>query len=273
MYNIKKYFTYIIDNASLILTLILLTYISVGLYDSTLKYGTGTLSKYEWMASLTSGPTDIYENRFCGAIILNDSWALTAAHCVLKQRDLYVAYDSNYLTDTFKTVKIDKVVIHSSYNIFTKIGDLALLRLTKKIKLNNYPKLSEDRVFDKPFTSFLLGWGTLSGIKNITPNLLQKKNLTVWDSESCAKVYGNLYQGNSVFCAGNLSSFDGAGDGKDACFGDSGGPLVEIVNNKLYIIGIVSWSSGLCDSKTYPTIYTNISFFKHWILTNIETHS
>lgn len=45
--------------------------------------------------------------------------------------------------------------------------------------------------------------------------------------------------------------------------GDSGGPLT--VNGKL--IGLVSWGMG-CASTEYPTVYTRVTEYVHWIEAN-----
>lgn len=65
---------------------------------------------------------------------------------------------------------------------------------------------------------------------------------------------GTLDEG--MICAGNF--IDGL---IDSCQGDSGGPFV--CNKVLY--GIVSFGKG-CGLPFFPGVYTKVSYFKDWIL-------
>ena len=73
---------------------------------------------------------------------------------------------------------------------------------------------------------------------------------------SCDSSYGNLSMG--MLCAGYMLT-----GGVDACQGDSGGPLV--CNGVL--VGIVSFGQG-CAQPGYPGVYTNVSYYNTWIVTN-----
>mmetsp|Transcript_22629 Transcript_22629/g.33411 ORF Transcript_22629/g.33411 Transcript_22629/m.33411 type:complete len:97 (+) Transcript_22629:679-969(+) len=73
-------------------------------------------------------------------------------------------------------------------------------------------------------------------------------------NNACRKVYGNVFNPNSMVCA-----FD---DGKDSCEGDSGGPLIATDTSAL--IGITSWGHE-CASAFYPGVYVRVSTFEQWI--------
>lgn len=58
---------------------------------------------------------------------------------------------------------------------------------------------------------------------------------------------------------------------KDSCNGDSGGPLLHNKGNdrQHYIEGIVSFGAK-CGTAGWPGIYTRVTAYKDWILTNIR---
>lgn len=51
--------------------------------------------------------------------------------------------------------------------------------------------------------------------------------------------------------------------------GDSGGPLMFPVKNTYYLIGIVSSGYG-CGEPGYPGIYTRVTSFLNFILSNMN---
>jgi secreted trypsin-like serine protease len=56
-----------------------------------------------------------------------------------------------------------------------------------------------------------------------------------------------------------------------ACYGDGGSPAV-LNRNKSLIVGLSSFSDGLCDSQTF-NVYTRISLYEQWIKEQICTIS
>lgn len=71
---------------------------------------------------------------------------------------------------------------------------------------------------------------------------------------TCALRYGT----GVVDILRNICTYTGY-DGASTCTGDSGGPLVQ--NGRQ--IGIVSFSANC--SPRYPSVYTNVGFYRLWI--------
>jgi len=64
--------------------------------------------------------------------------------------------------------------------------------------------------------------------------------------------------GKGMLCAGDSLNFM-----IDACEGDSGGPLIHDDT----LIGVVSFGAG-CGVPFYPGVYTDVWYYKDWILRN-----
>merc|ERR1711981_1209347 len=149
--------------------------------DSTCKCGvkkhgtrivggsTSEVNEYPWMVLLSMG---------CGGSVIGDRWVLTAAHCfywngvqdITDPASVTITlgeHDRSITSETLltKTVTPDKIIIHESYDPFSKnINDLALLRLPSDIDLNVYtpvclPAQGEDYTDQKVW---VYGWGSLS---------------------------------------------------------------------------------------------------------------
>ena len=62
-----------------------------------------------------------------------------------------------------------------------------------------------------------------------------------------------------MFCEGYSQEILG-----DACHGDSGGPFLMTLENKWYLVGVVSWGEG-CGTENKFGFYTRISNYISWI--------
>nr|XP_053635794.1 trypsin-7-like [Cherax quadricarinatus] len=104
----------------------------------------------------------------------------------------------------------------------------------------------------------VIGWGITSDIGDIT-DILQKADVAEVSDENCRISYGEDAVEDSMLCAG-------WSDGHaDACDGDQGGPLLCWG----HLHGIASWGEN-CGDSFYPGVYTEIAFFRNWILNHIN---
>lgn len=52
--------------------------------------------------------------------------------------------------------------------------------------------------------------------------------------------------------------------GQNVCNGDSGGPLTVKLDEKVLLVGIVSWGRA-CAAPGYPAVYSRVSAARSWI--------
>ena len=185
---------------------------------------------------------------------------------MLGARDLH--YDGN------PVYNVEKLFRHK-YDIISKKGDLALLKLAPKPfqgRVDAFDRLMEP--VSLPSVKYdptgkncsVSGWGRLKSGGSKHPKYLQVTEVLVPTNDMCAKMLPEHLpwdnEENTMICAG--------GADRDACQGDSGGPLVcpDASGNNL-ITGIVSWGVG-CATKGVPGVYTNVRNYLTWIEETIE---
>ncbi|XP_071372788.1 complement C1s subcomponent [Centroberyx affinis] len=232
----------------------------------------------------------IREPRRGGASLINDRWAVTAAHVVDGYEQIPIHLYGG-LVDAKKVINMlsdvvvmdsEKIIIHPNYakgilntERTNYDNDIALIRLASRVELgpnllpiclpeaegglgeNEQGTVSGWGRTDTSFKSQMLQYAHIAGISltecTNTPNL---KNTPLVFTEN-------------MFCAGAR--------GTDSCRGDSGGPFVLPMlgkgnkNNRgpYRLKGIVSWGSS-CDKMDYKGYYTKVDNYVDWIKETIN---
>ncbi|RWS30669.1 Coagulation factor X-like protein [Leptotrombidium deliense] len=237
---------------------------------------TSELGAFPWQVMFW----DINRKSFCGGALLNERWVATAAHCFTPGRadhysppesQIFIRlgkYDQMETEEQEVQTKILEVVKHPGFNSDTFDNDLALVHLVDHITFTEYVKpiclgKNEKMIDDNFFKTGTLkmghvtGWGQLKE-NGPQPRKLQELRLPIVEQSLC-KNSTNFKVTSNMFCAGYAQETIG-----DACKGDSGGPFVAQIQDRWYLLGIVSWGEGCGRTGKYG-FYTKVSNYVDWI--------
>ncbi|XP_061397382.1 serine protease filzig [Musca vetustissima] len=228
--------------------------------------------RWPWQISLRQWRTSTYLHK-CGAALLNENWAITAAHCVdnVPPSDLLLRLGEYDLAEEeepygYQERRVQIVASHPQFDPRTFEYDLALLRFYEPVTFqpNIIPVCVPDS--DEDFigqTAFVTGWGRLYEDGPL-PSVLQEVAVPVINNTICESMYrsaGYIEHIPHIFiCAGWKKG------GYDSCEGDSGGPMVlqRESDKRFQLGGVISWGIG-CAEANQPGVYTRISEFRDWI--------
>ncbi|CAH0725548.1 unnamed protein product, partial [Brenthis ino] len=236
-------------------------------------------AEFPWTASIWRQGT-----HQCGATVINDRWLLTAGHCVCsvfdefyKTKQLTVVVGYTDISASDKNEKLTKIIPHPEYRCKKKTNDVALLKTARQFQWSDELRpaclplpLSSD--FSGRIAT-VAGWGFTNEDRGIgtRPNVLQKTEVVVVENGECNRWYES--QGSKVrviatqMCAGYEQG------GRDSCWADSGGPLtLKGDKGHIMLVGVVSTGSG-CARAKMPGIYTRVSKYTEWIMSNVNEDS
>nr|KAF6311032.1 hypothetical protein mMyoMyo1_015892 [Myotis myotis] len=232
--------------------------------------------QWPWQVSL-----QIKDEHVCGGSLIANRWVLTAAHCIFGFLDYTVKVGGIHVHHASKMavrVPVRDIVIHQDFSTFKTIeNDIALVLLEFPVNYSTHiqPVCFPEKTFmvQTDTDCWVTGWGKLheKDPKEAAPELLQEAELKIIRHEKCNEILkkklGTRFDLVREGCVCGYNDL-----GKDSCQGDSGGPLVCEFNNTWVQVGIVSWGIG-CGRKGYPGVYTEVSFFKDWVIDQMSQAS
>lgn len=216
---------------------------------------------------------------FCGATIINQRFAMTAAHCVVGNEEVLkytvvapqVADERDFPNGNVQFVRIKAFYYPDNFvDRAPFANDIALLEFDQPLNTSDYSYLFNFSINDVYPTSgeyITIGHGLTYGTEpsGSTSTTLLETKLTFVDKTRCRNNFHPLVT-NSQIC------FDGALDPGDdykhaTCSGDSGGPVYLLDGGVYRQIGLTSYGPVTCGNKDLDvvSVFTEISEFKNWI--------
>ncbi|XP_017159854.1 granzyme B(G,H)-like [Poecilia reticulata] len=193
----------------------------------------------------------------CGGFLISEDFVVTAAHCDKNNPTSVVLGTHNLKKVDDGTMRYNVTrCMHPDFDSVTSGNDIMLLKLSKKVQLNNnvqpiqIPK-GEMKLKDNAKCR-VVGWGsTKEGGK--ASNVLEMAEVTLTNLKRCKAQWRSSKFPNNVICTGGDNAKAGF------CQGDSGGPLVCGAT----AAGVVSFNSRC--NPDIPDVYTDVSKYVSWI--------
>ncbi|XP_039266278.2 uncharacterized protein LOC120341783 isoform X1 [Styela clava] len=223
------------------------------------------VTRWPWMSLITIEKTKTR----CGGIVIHKHWVLASAHCFkdAKPTDVH-AYFGIVNTKEHTGVKkfsqgrrVNRIRIHPDYDYPS--NDVALIRLTREVRLSNYVNvvcLPHNEQPSEGQQCYATGYA-MSIDRGEVIRWLQQEPVQVTNRGSCKMAESKRRLEKNMLCVSH-EKYIKQGD----CQGSSGGPLVcqRCSSCDWYVAGLASEGKD-CNTVKSGSAFTSVSIYEAWI--------
>lgn len=236
---------------------------------------TANITQFPSFASLFFRSDRLYSvNSFCGATMINEQYALTAAHCIYGQESTMLnTVVVPQLEDEEQFLNAPQARVEAFYypDTYTNSSgdlwrdDIAILKLETPLSIGNLRPLLNtqyNNVYPNSNEFVALGHGYIEG-NMLGGTQLLETDLNLISVAQCREEIGSAVTSKQL-CFGGAED---EGYQNSTCSGDSGGP-VYFYNGIEYIqVGITSFGPIVCGDVRYnvTSVFTDIYDYQGWI--------
>lgn len=267
-------------------------------------------SLYKYVVLITLGRGEGQSQ--CSGVLIHKRWVLTPAHClinwaaspahnerIIRPKNITVSYGSIDLRE-FKQIPVERTIVHPDFNKYHVDGrnDIGLVKLSRPLdifaiqvaSITNVAGMLAKDFLGKP-NAFVAGWGRAFEEDSYYENLLKHLAVETVSADVCRRYIpsSHIEITSDLLCA--VSPFENV---KLCESFISGSPLVATLGNRVQLIGLSAFDFGggirekgrsyrsdpqyWCEGElrsgvNLPTAYINISKFRSWIATVLESEN
>ncbi|XP_056675699.1 urokinase-type plasminogen activator [Monodelphis domestica] len=236
---------------------------------------TTPIENQPWFAAIYRNHLGGSSSFTCGGTLISSCWVVSAAHCFpkIKRGENYVLYLGQSMrksqTGGDSQFEVEQIILHENFSTgaIAYHNDIALLKIRSKtgqcaepsrvVQTICLPKAYEDVPYGSDCE--VTGFGLENQNDYLYPEYLKMAVVNPISHKQCARpdYYGTEVT-PKMLCAAHPEWKS------DACQGDSGGPLVCPIDDRMVLVGVVSWGID-CAAENKPGVYTRVSHFLPWI--------
>jgi len=243
----------------------------------------------------TNNEDEAQSDILCGATMISDRWALTAAHCYAKENKCLTGEQRQVRVNTVRKntenkeiIEIKSIYLHPQYNYPSLYNDIAVLELGRRVEYD-YQVFGDSPSCIDQGTDVMGKLGNIQGF-GLGDGKLLESNVTLLSNDLCAELINynksinpsikkdiskDIPDGlnDGLLCAKGLCAPCGDDDSDNDTFKvDAGGPLTILdEQNRTTLVGIGSGGIQDEDRKGFTGWFTRVSFHTRWILCIIES--
>lgn len=210
-----------------------------------------------WMASLHN----VYNEAFCGAVLIDSQHLLTASHCVahLLPNEFSIVF-GQYLYSSERH-QVERTWVPVGFRWSHLSEDIAVITLKEPVNIEPLA-IADASSIDHLNTGDplqILGFGQMADSGNLSPTLKQG-TVPFVKTDTCSYYWQEEYPSLAAMIGVESLCASGFGFETDTCLGDSGGPLL-LYDQTWKLLGLTSFGEATCGGADKPSVYVRPTAF------------